>query len=448
MTFQADWIQDVPPEWTVGRLKNSVSSIVNGVWGDDPSGDDNDIVCVRVADFERAKLSVSLDNPTYRNVSSKDASKRMVSKGDLLIEKSGGSGDLNPVGFVVRYEHDSLAVCSNFVARIKTSNIAHSNFFKYVHAAAYIAGINKRSIKQTTGIQNLDADSYLNELAPYPPLNVQVAIASFLDRETAKLDQLAEKKQRLIKLLQEKRQVLITQAVTKGLDPNVPMKDSGIPWLGEVPAHWSIQLLRTVVKKFVDYRGKTPDKTDSGVPLITARNVKDGIINHDLAPEFISEDEYFDWMVRGFPEKGDVIMTTEAPLGEVAQIIDESIALAQRLILFKVDKNVMCNEFLKHQFLSQFGHSELWSNATGSTALGIKADRLKGVRILVPSLEEQNNIISFLESNYQAQKDLVGKLERQITKIQEYRQALISAAVTGQIDFRQTTVASEEFITS
>ncbi|OPG15219.1 restriction endonuclease subunit S [Ferroacidibacillus organovorans] len=301
---------------------------------------------------------------------------------------------------------------------------------------------------QDTGVPGLSREYAHERLCYLVSIEEQSLIASFLDRETSKLDQLVEKKQRLIELLQEKRQALITQAVTKGLDPNVPMKDSGIPWLGDVPAHWSIRSLRRVVKTFVDYRGKTPEKTDSGVPLITARNIKNGSIDHDLAPEFIRDEEYFDWMVRGFPKKGDVVMTTEAPLGEVAQIIDESIALAQRLILFKVDQATMYNEFLKYQLLSRFGQSELWSNATGSTALGIKADRLKGVRILVPPLEEQKIVIAFIESSLSAGNELLNKLKYQIEKIQEYRQALISAAVTGQIDVRQYSANEAEAITS
>ena len=111
-------------------------------------------------------------------------------------------------------------------------------YLAYLHAALYAAKINTRSIKQSTGIQNLDSSSYLNESAGLPGLSEQRAIADFLDRETARIDALVAKKERLIKLLQEKRTALITRAVTRGLDPTVPMKDSGVEWLGEIPAHW------------------------------------------------------------------------------------------------------------------------------------------------------------------------------------------------------------------
>src|SRR5205823_4809224 len=126
------------------------------------------------------------------------------------------------------------------------------------------------------GQQRVPEEFVSNFQAAFPSLLEQRAIAAFLDRETAKINTLIAKKERLIELLQEKRAALISHAVTKGLDPAVPMKDSGVEWLGEIPEHWEILHLRRVVDKFVDYRGATPTKVTDGVPLITARNIKNG----------------------------------------------------------------------------------------------------------------------------------------------------------------------------
>jgi len=270
-----------------------------------------------------------------------------------------------------------------------------------------------------------------------PPLAQQRIIADFLDRETAKIDPLVEKNQRLIELLVEKRTALITQAVTKGLDPSIPMKDSGIEWLGKIPEHWELLSLRRIVRKFVDYRGKTPAKSASGVPLVTARNVTNGRLDMTVSEEFIPDDLYDKWMVRGFPELGDVLVTTEAPLGECAQIQDTGAALAQRLILLKCDKQVMTNDYLKYHFLSAAGQGELWSRATGSTAVGIKAWRLKETLITVPSISEQRAIAESLDRETTKIGALISKSHEAIDKLREYRTALISAAVTGKIDVRQ-----------
>jgi type I restriction enzyme S subunit len=272
-----------------------------------------------------------------------------------------------------------------------------------------------------------------------PSLSEQRSVASFLDRETARIDQFIAKKERQIELLQEKRSALISHAVTKGLNPKAKMKDSGIEWLGEIPEHWAIENLRRVIDKFVDYRGRTPEKVDSGIPLITAKNIKNGCIDLSCSQEFMNEYEYEGWMVRGWPEKGDVLVTTEAPLGAVAQITDTKIALAQRIILLKVKTHRMTNDYLKYHFLSAFGQGELYSRSTGSTAIGIKADRFKETLIVVPPIDEQNAIAKYIDSAILKQERPLSKIQNSINKLREYRAALISAAVTGKIDVREVT---------
>jgi len=168
-----------------------------------------------------------------------------------------------------------------------------------------------------------------------------------------------------------------------------PLRDSGIEWLGQIPKHWEVLQLRRVTKKFVDYRGKTPEKLPSGIPLVTARNIKKERIDFTESEEFIAEQEYDEWMGRGLPEVGDVVVTTEAPLGETAQIADARVALAQRIILLKRDASRVTNDYLMDYFSSSAARAELGSRATGSTALGIKASHFKASRIAVPPIDEQ-----------------------------------------------------------
>jgi len=272
-----------------------------------------------------------------------------------------------------------------------------------------------------------------NIALPYPPLPEQQTVVAFLDRQTAKIDTLITKKQRLLELLAEQRAALISQAVTKGLNPNVKMKDSGVAWFGQVPNHWEIVHLRRVVNKFVDYRGHTPQKVEDGIPLITARNIKNGKIEWELSQEYIPSELYSEWMVRGFPETGDVLVTTEAPLGETAQITDTHIALAQRIILLKADKTRITNDYLKYFLASSAGQGELWSRATGSTAIGIKASHLKEILIFVPPIEEQTAITNLIDRENGKIFQLIAKIETAIERLREYRSALISSAVTGKI---------------
>lgn len=240
-----EWLGKVPAHWFVMRLRSTVSGCQNGVWGDEPDGL-QDIPCVRVVDFDRVGLRVNMVEPTLRSIEEWVVQARGLRPGDLLLEKSGG-GENQPVGATVLYDHETLAVCSNFIARMAVVPGFSPRFLTYLHAALYAARVNTRSVKQSTGIQNLDSASYLSEPAAFPEIDEQRAIAAFLDRDTAKIDALVAKKERLIELLHEKRTSLVTQAVTKGLDPNAPMRDASFEALGEIPTHWAVERIRHIV---------------------------------------------------------------------------------------------------------------------------------------------------------------------------------------------------------
>ena len=161
-------------------------------------------------------------------------------------------------------------------------------------------------------------------------------------------------------------------------------------------SEWKEYMIEDVIDKFIDYRGKTPKKTESGIPLITAKIVKGGKI---LEPnEFIAPEDYNSWMTRGLPEVDDIVLTTEAPLGEIALIKNKNVALAQRIITLRGKKQFVFNPFLKYYFQSSIGQYELQSRASGTTVFGIKAAVLRKVPVSLPPLPEQRAIASVLSS--------------------------------------------------
>ncbi len=211
-----EWLGDVPEHWEVRRLGTSVLGCINGIWGSEPNGH-QDLPCVRVADFDRVRFRVRLAAPTIRAVAPSERDQRLLQSGDLLLEKSGG-GDSQPVGVVMLYDHNVEAVCSNFVARMPVAADCDSGFLTYLHSHLYAIRLNVRSIKQTTGIQNIDSSSYLSEPVAFPPFGEQVAIARYLDHPTANIDTTVDGARREIELLGEYRTRLITDVVTGKLD--------------------------------------------------------------------------------------------------------------------------------------------------------------------------------------------------------------------------------------
>lgn len=213
-----DWLGEVPAHWEVRRLKYSMESVLPGVWGSDPQGDETDVLCVRVADFDRPRLQVREEIPTVRSVQMSDRVSRSLEPEDLLIEKSGGTA-INPVGFVVMYTGPSeTAVYANFIARMRLAEGQVPRYWLYAHAASYATRLTARSVKQTTGIQNLDQTSYFDEKFPFPPADEQRKIAEYLDDQTSRIDALIAESEDLIALSLERRAALITAAVTGQVD--------------------------------------------------------------------------------------------------------------------------------------------------------------------------------------------------------------------------------------
>lgn len=160
------------------------------------------------------------------------------------------------------------------------------------------------------------------------------------------------------------------------------------------PQTWSLVELSDAMDAIIDYRGKSPRKTTEGVPLITAKVVKNGRINKPT--EFIDEGEYDAWMRRGLPMAGDVLLTTEAPLGEVAQLRDPRVALAQRIIALRGRAGYLDNQFLKYAMLSQFVQQQLRSRSSGTTVLGIRQSELRKVLLPIPPCPSRRKLAQHL----------------------------------------------------
>ena len=420
-----EWLGEVPIDWGASRHKY----IATFAKGKNPKELFDEVGIGRHQYLAMGFLR-GLEVPKYCDL---DSSTILVMENQILIIWDGSNA-----GEFVKATH---GVLSSTMAAVTTNSNIHDGFYWY-----YCKSIEPEMRRHANGmgIPHVDGDELKAIVIPQPALEEQRSIAAFLDYETARIDRLIAQQQRLIELLKEKRQAVISHAVTKGLNPNAPMKDSGVEWLGQVPKHWIVAGFKKYIEPIVDYRGKTPTKTESGVFLVTARNIKNGSIDYHLSEEFISEDDYEEVMRRGKPKLGDVLFTTEAPLGEVAQVDNESIALAQRIIKFRGLRDILDCSYLKLFIQStEFQHG-LMTFATGSTALGIKSDRLGYLKQLVPPISEQTQIVEVVAKHAMQFGKLIDIANKAIQLMQERRTALISAAVTGKIDLRGWTQPAEE----
>ncbi len=274
---------------------------------------------------------------------------------------------------------------------------------------------------------------------PTPPLPEQTAIATFLDRETAKIDALVAEQERLIALLQEKRQAVISHAVTKGLDPNVPMKDSGVEWLGEVPGHWEVKALKfiaTVQTGIAKGKDNTGKETIT-VPYLRVANVQDGYLAlDDIAEIEIPASD----LQRYFLQPGDVLMNEGGDFdklgrghiwrGEIASCIHQN-------HVFAVRPYGVSSEWLNAITGSGYAQFYFMARSKQSTNLAsISSSNIMELPVLLPPLNEQGAVLAFMAKQTSQADTLITEARTAITLLQERRTALISAAVTGQIDVR------------
>ncbi len=425
-----EWLGRVPSHWIITTLKR-YCYVKGGFAFSSDAFIDTGYPVIRIGDI-KTDGSINLENckyiPESLAVNSHDY---LVEKNQLLMAMTGAT-----IGKAGLYTSNEPAFLNQRVGKFEL--LAQNMNYRYLWYILKTDGYQEY-IKLTAfgGAQpNISDTAMVDYPATIPSFDEQTKIANFLDHETAQIDTLIAKQEKLIELLKEKRQAVISHAVTKGLDPNVPMKDSGVEWLGEVPEHWIVAGFKKYLSSIVDYRGKTPEKVDEGIFLVTARNIKKGKIDYSLSQEYVSDNDYDQIMSRGSPLIGDVLFTTEAPLGEVSQVDRTDIALAQRIIKFRGQDNVLDNTFLKFFMMSTSFQDSLMTFASGSTALGIKAERLGYLKQLIPPLNEQQEIVKHIEKCVHQFDGLEKKMRDAISLIQERRTALISAAVTGKIDVR------------
>ena len=417
------WCIDIPTEWKVGSLRWTTKIYSGGTpeknmteyWEEGtipwlPSG------CVNQKKIYRTDSFITEEG--FKNSSAK-----WIPAKSLVIALAGQG---KTKGTVATLEFSST--CNQSLAAIIPNEEVDYLYLYYYLDSNYS---NIRSLSGDGLRDGLNLQILADISIPIPPKKIQRDIASFLDRKTAEIDALITDKQRINELLQQQRQSIIYETVTKGLNPNAPMKDSGVEWIGYIPANWSVVPLTKFLESRVDYRGKTPTKVDEGVFLVTAYNIKDGSIDYSASQEYVSRDEYEEIMRRGKPEVGDVLLTTEAPLGEVANVDNPDIALAQRVIKFRGNKQ-LDNYFLKYWMSSYGFQSFIKSLATGSTAEGIKASKLFMLRLVLPDINEQKEIVTYLDGKINEIRNIENINNKIIEELKRYRQSLICEVVTGK----------------
>jgi type I restriction enzyme S subunit len=432
------WLGEVPAHWDVLPLKRDLQFVTSGSrgWADNYA-DDGDLF-IRIGNLTRDSIRLSLaDVQRVLVPEGAEGARTKVQVGDVLFSITAYLGSVAVVP-----ESLGTAYVSQHVALARpANNLVSSEWIAYV--ASSMVG---QTFLQTQGYGGTKVQLSLDDIASLvltvPPRDEQAQIVSFLEAQAAKIDALIAEQEKLIRLLAEKRRATISHAVTRGLDPAAPMKDSGVAWLGEVPAHWAV----TPLKHLVNFRsGGTPSKEklnywNGDVPWASAKDLKTDrladTIDHITAAAI--EEKAADLVPRGavLVVVRGMILARMFPVS----IVDTPMAINQDL------KAVIPGERIDSEFLAWLlrGTSDDSLRRLDEAGHGTKALRMDAwasMFLPVPPIPEQARIAQFIEQEMTRLAQLQNEAERAIALLKERRAALIAAAVTGQIDVRQAVAA-------
>lgn len=415
-----DWLGKIPAHWNVARI-SELTSLLNGYPFDSEFFTRGEgIPLVRIRDLTAKQTEVNYHGRIVESA--------WIDAGDVII---GMDGDFN----VARWRGER-ALLNQRMCCLRPRGDTNSGFIAYMLPLP-LRVIN--DLTYSTTVKHLASGDVRKVRLGAPPVAEQRAIAAYLDRETARIDALIAKKERLIELLQEQRAALITRAVTKGLDPNVPMKDSGVEWLGKIPAHWQVNRTKFAATL---RSGHTPSRQhpeywqDCTIPwfgLADVWQIRDGQVEYVYeTAEKISELGLANSAARLLP-KGTVILSRTASVGFSA-ILGVDMATTQDFV------NWICGPTLRPEYLLYVFRSmrhEFRRLTMGSTHQTIYMPDVGGFSTPLPSLAEQDQIVAVIRNETASIEALVAKVRDAIQRLTELRTALISAAVTGKIDVRE-----------
>jgi len=420
------WLGEIPQHWTRLAIKR-LSTIGRGASPrpiEDPKyfNDEGDYAWVRIADVSKSNGCL---NATKQQLSSLGSSLSVkLEKGELFISIAGTVG--KPcISNIKACIHDG------FVYFPLLSKKYISLIYRVFESGECYGGLGKMGTQL-----NLNTETIGGISIAIAPDAEQKSIANYLDKATAKIDTLIEKQTKLIALLKEKRQAVISSAVTRGIDASVPMKDSGVEWLGEIPEGWVHSKLRYYLNGIKDGTHGTHKTIDTGKLLLSGKNIKNGKLLIKDNERNISEAEHKQIIKNGFPRKGDLLISVVGTIGQSCVYTLEEAISFQRSVCFLRVENEMNVLFLQYVFQSRGTQSQLITLTSQATVGGVYMGDIVELKITVPSLEEQQSIINYLDEAANRIDSLITKSTQAIELLKEKRTALISAAVTGKIDVR------------
>jgi len=427
-----EWLGEIPKHWTIKRLRHISSFITVGVVVNPSSYvTDHGVPFLFGSEVTEQGINIKKTRRIPKAISDGELRKTRLETGDLVTVRVGYPG----VTAVVPPELEG-ANCASIML-VRKSNTFDSFWLCYAMNSR-IGRYQVEQVQYGAAQEQFNISHAINFIFPVPPLAEQRLIAQYLDRQTAKIDTLTTAKQHLLELLTEKRRALITHAITRGLNPDVPIRDSEADWYGKIPQHWEVKRLRWFIKNLEQgwspqAEGREPAEDEWGVLKLNA--VKDGQFDPSKAKALPTSVEV-PLSLEIHP--GDFLITRANTPELVVCYVQKTrpyLMLSDLIYRLRLDESKLDGQFLSFFLQSPISRLQIEADARGSSASMVKISQghILDWLLLIPPLHEQQMIVSYITSKISKIDVLKIAIEQAITLLQERRAALISAAVTGQI---------------
>ncbi len=420
------WIDQIPVEWHCQKCKAILVANDGGVWGNDPVGDNSDKVVIRSTE-QTIDGKWCIDNPAKRNLKQIECSKSKIEKNDLLITKSSGS-DLHIGKTTIADDYFVNHECyySNFMQRIRCGNYSPKLLW-YLFNSSIVREQCVYLQNSTSGIGNINAEIIRNIWIPIPSETEQNEIVNFLDKVCSHIDPVIERTRASIEEYKKLKQAVITQAVTKGIRPGRKMKDSGIEWVGNIPSEWKVQRIKTIFR-LRDEKNYLPLEEVNLISLYTDL----GVVQHcDLEQTTGNKASNADGYKKVY-EDDIIVNIILCWMGAIGRSAYTGVTSPAYDIYIPSD-SIECR-FYHHYFRTKGFSGDCYKRGRGIMAMRWRtySDQFRDIKVVIPPIEEQREILSYLDQKMFAIDNLIAKKESLLCNLESYKQSLIYEYVTGK----------------
>ena len=422
-----EWIGEVPEGWKITPLKKCFEKTFSGIWGTDAGVGEETVTCYRIADFNYAEGIVSTNKLTKRSYKCEELEDKLVRKGDLLLEKSGG-GDLNPVGRAVLVNHDDKATCSNFIQALRCNAECDERFVCYMLQTSYSRGVNGLYYNQTIGIQNLQVEKYLSIRLPMPHLPEQRRIADYLDEKCAAIDGAIGELKRGMEDCKAWKKAIIEETVFSGLR-HKGFVETGDDWLTSIPSSWGFEQIRYLFA----LRDERNDKPLSEVNLISLYTDQ-GVVQHcDLEKTTGNKASTADGY-KIVKENDIVVNIILCWMGAIGRSAYNGVTSPAYDVYRPVDESWVLSRYYHYLFRTSRFNGKCYQEGRGIMMMRWRtySSEFRAIKVPVPPMKEQQAIADYLDEKCAAIDALVAEKEKLIADLEAYKKSLIFELVTGK----------------